>query len=556
MVEAANAGTDIVGAYVAYTLSDNVENLTLLGTDAIAGTGNGLTNSLNGTQNSGANVLTGLGGDDIYFVGAGDSVVEAAGGGTDTVRAGVVFALSDNVENLILTGASAIAGTGNGLANRLDGSQNSGANSLIGLGGNDIYIVGAGDTVVEQAGGGTDTVGASMTYTLADNVETLALLGNSTIAGTGNGLANTLDGSQNAGANVLTGLGGNDTYFVDAGDSIVEAAGGGTDVVYAEVTYTLAANVETLALRGTAAIDGTGNSLANRLEGAQSTGANVLKGLAGNDVYIIGAGDSVVEAAGGGTDVVGTQFSYTLTANVENLVLLDGTAIAGTGNGLANVLDGTQNSKANVLRGLAGNDTYMIGAGDVVVEAANGGTSDVVRSLVSYKLGSYVEHLVLISTGNQNGTGNTLANSIFGNARNNILDGGAGGDTLSGAAGNDILIGGAGVDSLNGGAGSDIFVFNAPLSLANGDFIADFNHAADNFRLENAVMKALGGVGLLKTGFFFAGVRAHDADDHIIYNKATGALYYDDDGIGAHAAIQLAYLSNKPVLAANDFAVI
>ena len=69
-------------------------------------------------------------------------------------------------------------------------------------------------------------------------------------------------------------------------------------------------------------------------------------------------------------------------------------------------------------------------------------------------------------------------------------------------------------------------------------------------------MKALGGVGLLKAGFFFAGVRAHDADDHIIYNKATGALYYDDDGIGAHAAIQLAYLSNKPVLAANDFAVI
>jgi serralysin len=92
--------------------------------------------------------------------------------------------------------------------------------------------------------------------------------------------------------------------------------------------------------------------------------------------------------------------------------------------------------------------------------------------------------------------------------------------------------------------------------VANGDVIADFDHAADNFRLENAVMKALGSVGALKVGFFFAGVHAHDVDDHIIYNKANGALYYDDDGIGAHAAIQLAYLTNKPVLAADDFAVI
>jgi serralysin len=63
---------------------------------------------------------------------------------------------------------------------------------------------------------------------------------------------------------------------------------------------------------------------------------------------------------------------------------------------------------------------------------------------------------------------------------------------------------------------------------------------ADTFRLENAVMKTIGGVGALKANFFFAGVRAHDRDDHIVYNRASGCLFYDD-GTGAHAAVQLAY---------------
>ena len=86
--------------------------------------------------------------------------------------------------------------------------------------------------------------------------------------------------------------------------------------------------------------------------------------------------------------------------------------------------------------------------------------------------------------------------------------------------------------------------------------ISDFNHAADTFQLENAVMKALGGVGWLKTNFFFAGPGPHDFDDHIIYNRASGGLFYDDDGNGAHATIQIGYLPNRPVLAYNDFQVI
>jgi Ca2+-binding RTX toxin-like protein len=488
------------------------------------------------------------------------SIIEGStqGSGIDTITSTISrsLLLYANVENLTLRGNAAIDGTGNELANRIDGSQCGGANVLTGLGGNDTYIVGAGDTVVEAAGGGIDIVGAAVSYTLAANVETLVLIGPNPITGTGNAMSNTLDGSQNSAANVLKGLAGDDTYFIGAGDTVVEAAGGGTDLVKSYVSHTLAANVENLVLLGNAAISGTGNGLGNRLDGAANPGANVLKGLAGNDIYIVGAGDTVIEAAGAGTDIVGTGISYTLTANVETLVLIGNKAVAGTGNGLANVLDGSQNSAANVLKGLAGNDTYFVGAGDVVVELAGGGTSDVVRSLVSYRLGANVEHLVLMSTTNLNGTGNSLANTIEGNAGNNILNGGAGGDTLKGMAGNDVLIGGAGQDVLAGGTGNDVFVLNAPLSKSNIDAISDFNHIADTFRLENGVMKALGGAGALKAGFFFAGHSAHDADDHIIYDRTTGGLFYDDDGIGGHAQVQIAYLGNKPLLAANDFQVI
>src|SRR5262249_6952334 len=146
--------------------------------------------------------------------------------------------------------------------------------------------------------------------------------------------------------------------------------------------------------------------------------------------------------------------------------------------------------------------------------------TDTVTSAISRSLASFaaVENLTLTGTAAVNGTGNGLANLITGNAAANILDGGAGADTLTTGAGNDTLIGGAGLDRLAGGAGKDFFVFNAPLSAANRDVIADFNHVADTFRLENAVMKALGAVtGALKASYFFAGAAAHDADDHIIY---------------------------------------
>lgn len=355
IVEMLTEGTDTVNASTTFTLSDNVENLTLTGSSAINATGNTLANVLTG--NSAANTLTGGGGndslsggagadtmigglgDDVYTVDAtGDVITELVSEGTDLVNSSVTLTLSANVENLTLTGTTAINGTGNTLNNVLTG--NSAANSLTGGLGNDTLnggvgadsmIGGAGDdnysverttdVITELAGEGTDSVSSSVTYTLGNNVENLTLTGSSAINGTGNALNNTLVG--NSVANSLAGAAGNDTldggagvdtlagglgddiYHVDnASDVVTENASEGTDTINSSVALTLGNNVENLTLKGTAALNGTGNTLNNVING--NSAANTLNGAAGNDT-LLGAGgdDSLVGGTGNDTYLFG-----------------------------------------------------------------------------------------------------------------------------------------------------------------------------------------------------------------------------------------------------------
>src|SRR5437773_12012847 len=223
---------------------------------------------------------------------------------------------------------------------------------MIGGTGDDTYTVDStSDVVTENSGEGTDTVVSSVDSTLGANLENLTLIG-SALCGTGNALANVITGNAHdnvldggAGADTLTGGAGDDTYFVDStGDVVTENAGEGTDTVVSSVDYALGANLENLTLVG-AAVNGTGNELANVITGNAhdnvldgGAGADTLIGGAGDDTYFVDAtGDVVTELSGEGTDTVVSSIDYTLGANLENLTLA-GKAAYGTGNDQDNVI--------------------------------------------------------------------------------------------------------------------------------------------------------------------------------------------------------------------------
>jgi Ca2+-binding RTX toxin-like protein len=541
VTELADEGTDTLITALSRTLVANVENLTLTGVSAVNGTGNTLANTLTG--NSAANTLSGLDGNDTligldgndtldgglgadsltgglgndtYLVNdAGDNVSENAGEGTDLVKSSVSWTLGANVENLTLTGNNSVSATGNSGNNVITG--NAGSNTLYGNGGTDTLAGGAGnDTYIvdlatialsEGLDQGTDTVQASISWTLGNNLENLTLTGGNALNGGGNALANTLSGNEAAnvlsggdGVDTLRGYGGNDTldgglgadklagglgddlYKVDdAGDLITENSNEGTDTVQSSVSLTLASGLENLVLTGTAALNGSGNSLANLLTGNSAAnvlsggsgadtldggaGADTLLGGLGNDTFVAdNVGDVITENAGEGTDTVRTVLSWTLGANLENLTLTGGNAVNGTGNSLANILSG--NSGGNVLNGGGGrdtligglgNDTYVVDSSDDAVTEVAGEGTDTVQASLNWTLGANLENLTLTGTANLNGTGNTLDNTLSGNEGNNLLSGGDGVDTLRGYGGNDTLDGGLGADKLTGGLGDDLY---------------------------------------------------------------------------------------------------
>ena len=175
---------------------------------------------------------------------------------------------------------------------------------------------------------------------------------------------------------------------------------------------------------------------------------------------------------------------------------------------------------------------------------------------VSFTLGDHVEALVLTGAAAIDGTGNDGANTLTGNAAANRLDGGRGNDSLLGGEGDDSLHGGLGLDTLTGGAGNDRFVFDKAILAANADTILDFTRGADTIVLENAQFKGLA-AGAFNANALAIGTAATQADDRIVYDPATGRIWYDADGSGAAAQILFATLASPPAtLAASDFTVI
>lgn len=489
VVEQPNGGTDTVvlvnrfngnsgywSGVTSYTMTDNVENLTVQG-DAILDdnnkqvdtafpvslsiTGNSLNNLItlgsgNDTLNGGlgADTMSGGTGNDTYYVdNLGDKAIEVANyrssgttttGGTDQVFSMVDFTLGTAVENLTLDyGGTAVKGTGNELANIIIGNGgnntltgNAGDDTLLGAGGKDTLLGGDGNDVLIGDGAG---------------VRTLIYDGTSTSPATASDGDDTLDGGA-----------GDDILYGNNGSTLL--GGAGNDRLFGNAIYANVLN---------------GNIAPNAAEKI------VLDGGAGDDIFQnFGANDILKDS--GGTDTAYVAFdNYTLATGIERGILTDdlgGIAEILTGNASNNYLQG--NIQNNTLAGRAGddvidggagsdamiggdgNDSYVVdNIGDTVVETnpvtTAGGKDTVISYIFAYSLGANVENLLLAqpsapasSVPNPTstpvatyGTGNDLDNYLSGNSLDNTLSGGAGNDTLDGGTGKDLLIGGSGNDT-------------------------------------------------------------------------------------------------------------
>jgi Ca2+-binding RTX toxin-like protein len=315
--------------------------------------------------------------------------------------------------------------------------------------------------------------------------------GNDTMSGAGG--KDTLDGG--LGSDTLVGGSGNDTYYVDnAGDSVFELVGEGSDTEIASVSVYLPANVENLTLTGTAYF-GVGNALDNVITG--SNAGNLLLGGAGNDKVVGGdardaifgeSGNDSISGGGGIDYLIGGTGNDTIDGGTgaDEIYGEDGNdSIYGGGDFATDILVGGAGNDTidggpawDLMYGNAGDDTYYVSQQvDWCTEQPNEGYDTVIAdSPNGFYLYANIEKLVLIGT-TPFGVGNELDNLIIGNAIDNWLLGGAGNDTLDGGAGQDILY---------GQAGSDTFLIRKGTGI---DIIADFAPGTDRLDVRDYAFK-------------------------------------------------------------------
>jgi Ca2+-binding RTX toxin-like protein len=411
-----------------------------------------------------------------------------------------------------------------------------------------------------------------------------------------------------AGNDQLTGGGGRDTmiggdgsdvYFSDNRyDSIIELAGGGTDVIQTTADYyVLRANVEDLLFTGAGNFVGIGTSAGDHISGGTGNdylvglggddtlfaggGSNTLQGGTGDDTYYTSnSGDTLVEFAGDGIDTVMTTLSlYTLRDQIENLTNIGSGTFRGNGNAADNVLTGSTGN--DILYGYDGNDTLVGGGGtnnqliggtgddiylvsqssDEVVEQSGEGSDLIQVAGVSFVLSANAENMINTGSAAVTLAGNSAANMIRGGSGadhidgrggSDALDGGAGNDLLSGGLGDDRLLGGDGGDQLAGGSGADRFVFDVASSTSQ-DLIQDFTRA-DGDKID--VSQLLASIGYAGNDAFADGYLLSEG---IVAFGSSGLpatrLSFDSDGIaGGAAAISLAViLGSANAISPADF---
>jgi Ca2+-binding RTX toxin-like protein len=537
-------GTDLVLASASHTLGANVENLTLVGTAAIKGTGNAGGNVILG--NAANNVLSGMGGADTLNGGDGlDTAAYAASPlavnlslATSTYSGGDADGdVLSNIENL----------TGSAFNDTLEGDA--GPNVLNGGNGVDMLSYAHATAAVSVSlaiataqatgGGGIDTVSQFENLTGSAFGDTLT-------GSSGGNLILGLDGNDSivggGGADTMVGGAGDDIYSVDhSSDLIVENAGEGVDLVIASVSHTLEANLENLTLVGTSAINGTGNSGGNVVLGNAAN--NVLAGLGGADTIdgADGTDTASYAASGAGVNLSLATSTYSggdaqgdVLTNIENL----------TGSAFDDVIEG--DGGANVLVGGGGIDTltYVHATGGVSVNLATTGAQATGGAGIDTI--SQFENL----------TGSAFGDTLTGSNAPNILTGLDGADSLSGATGTDTLVGGAGDDTLVGGSNADYFVYaDGPVPGGSGlgvDTIMDFSHSTGD-KLDLSGLDANTGVGGDQAFTFIGANSFHGIAGELRFATISGGVAVMGDTNGDGLADFTINLNAVTTLVSTDF---
>jgi Ca2+-binding RTX toxin-like protein len=527
--------------------------------------------------------IEGLGGSDSLFGGAGNDVLSGGAGGDqldggngtrDRVKytgsaVGLRVDLQQPGSNTgdaagdIFSGIEELYGSnyGDSLLGDAGGNMiwgHHGTDTMYGRGGNDSLDGGEGnDTLAGGVGadlldGGAGTRDRAQ-YTDAPEGLRADLLSRSTNTGIaagdtyvsiedlhGSNFADTLLGD--GGANMIWGgLGGDTLYGRDGNDSLyggegndVLGGGVGTDrldggagirdrATYSDATVGLRIDLLSSVTNIGVAADDTyvgiedlsGTDFNDSVLG--DNGANMIWG---------GSGDDIVYGRGGNDTLYGGGGSDTMNGG-EGTDRIDG---GGGTRDRAQYTDATAGLRAD-LQNSATNTGFAAGDRYFGIEDLHGS--------------NFADTLL----------GDVGANMIWGGLGHDVIYGRVGDDLLYGGEGNDAIGGNEGNDVLTGGAGSDIFVFDRALGTNNVDRITDFSAEFDTIRLQSSIFTALS-AGTLTPAEFHVGAAATDGLQHIIYNSATGQIYYDADGTGAGAAVLFATLTSGLAMTAQQILII
>ncbi|MXO48652.1 hypothetical protein GRI69_10320 [Erythrobacter vulgaris] len=352
------------------------------------------------------------------------------------------------------------------------------------------------------------------------------------------------------------------TVYDTGGRDTLDYSGFGADQLIdlrAEHYSNIGGSVGNVAIaRGVIIEDARGGSGSDQIFGNDAV--NYLWGNSGNDILDSGRYPDVVRGGDGDDHLMGGFGSDVLRGD-SDMDLVEG------GAGWDNLFGG---SGDDILLGNNGNDRLYGDGGNDRLEGGSGG--DLLRGAGGNDFldGGDGNDTIRGEWGSNTIFGRTGADTIFAGQGFDTVRGGSGSDLIYGERGNDKIFGeadddeifggdgadridgGAGNDLLSGGVGNDLFVFTA-FGLQHADKITDFENG-DKIGLDRgALFSSIEQEGALDPSAFVYGTEAMDSDDRIIYQYATGKLFYDADGVGGADAVLFAEVEPESSLNPYSF---